>query len=54
MKNTWIITMEVTAINTLDAMDEKELVEYTKKQLDVDDVVITKIQKFEGTDEENE
>ena len=54
MKNTWIITMEATAINKLDAMDEKALVEFTKKQLDVDDVVITNIQKFEGADEDDE
>lgn len=54
MKNTWIVTMEVTEINGADRLDEKATVEMLKHQLDADDVVITKIQKFEGTDGNHE
>lgn len=49
MKDTWIVTMEVTLI------DDRELdpsVERIKEALDVDDVVITKVQFFEGADED--
>lgn len=54
MKNTWIITAEFTAINGSKKFDEEIAIEALKAALDVDDVVITKTQLFEGADEETE
>ena len=52
MKNTWIITAEFTAINGAEKFDEEAAIEALKDALDVDDVVITKVQFFEGADED--
>lgn len=50
-KNTWIITAEFTAINGAEKFDEEIAIEALKDALNVDDVVITKVQLFEGTEE---
>lgn len=50
MKNTWIITAEFTAINGSENFDEKIAIEALEDALNVDDVVITKVQFFEGTE----
>ena len=50
MKNTWIITAEFTAINGAEKFDEEAAIEALKDALDVDDVVVTKVQLFEGTE----
>lgn len=52
MKNTWIVTFEATAINGAERLDEKATAEALKNALDADDVVITKVQLFEGADED--
>ena len=52
MKNTWIITAEFTAINGAEKFDEETAIEALKASLNVDDVVITKTQLFEGADED--
>lgn len=54
MKNTWIVTFEVTAINGAERLDEKATAEALKTALDADDVVVTKVQVFEGTDSAKE
>lgn len=50
MKNTWIITAEFTAINGAEMFNEEAAIEALKDALDVDDVVITKVQQFEGAE----
>lgn len=52
MKNTWIVTFEATAINGAESLDEKATAEALKNALNADDVVITKVQQFEGADED--
>ena len=54
MKNTWIITMEVTAINGAEHLDEKNTADALKEYFGADDVVITKVQLFEGADEDED
>ena len=49
MKNTWIVTMEVTLIDDRDLDPNIETIKYA---LNADDVVITKTQLFEGADED--
>lgn len=52
MKNTYIVTMEVTVIGDFENVEADK--EGLKEALYADDVVITKIQKFEGTDGNHE
>ena len=56
MKNTVIYTAEITIIadrfNHL--LNEQRIAEGIKEELGVDDVVITKVQVFEGTDSAKE
>lgn len=44
MKDTWIVTMEVTLIDDRDLNPNVEMI---KDALNADDVVITKVQVFE-------
>ena len=52
MKNTWVITFEATMVRSsgLIGFDEEASAQSLKSFIDADDVVITKVQKFEGTD----
>ena len=52
MKNTVIITAEITSVvnNGATLYDEHEIAKNLKMELDADDVVVTKVQVFEGTD----
>ena len=52
MKNTIIITAEITTIEepTDYPLSEYEAAKELKRLLKVDDVVVTKVQIFEGTD----
>ena len=47
-KNTWIVTMETTIIGDFDRIEPDE--DRLKEVLNADDVVITKVQKFEGVE----
>jgi mannose-1-phosphate guanylyltransferase len=51
LENTWIVTFEATAINGAEHLDEKATAEALRDALYADDVVITKTQLFEGTEE---
>ena len=48
MKNTYIVTMEVTVIGDFENVEADT--EQLKETLYADDVVVTKVQKFEGTE----
>lgn len=56
MKNTVITTAEITAVINDGAtlFDEHEIAKNLKMELDADDVVVTKVQVFEGTDSAKE
>ena len=55
MKNTVITTAEITVIEEeFKSFDEQRIAKYLKTELCADDVVVTKVQVFEGTDSAKE
>lgn len=56
MKNTVIITAEITAVipKGVRLFSEQQYADMLKATLDADDVVVTKVQVFEGTDSAKE